>query len=115
MKVLVVDDEVKVRHCLKGFLSDFGWEVVTAANGSEALEKFDESIELVITDRKMPGMLGEEVIRKIKLLCPKMKTVLMTGDQLTKEEEKVIKAAGADKILHKPFRFTELIQMVKYC
>jgi len=114
MKVLVVDDEKVVREFLEGLLKEFDWQVVTAVSGSEALEKFDESIEVVVTDRRMPGMLGEEVIRKIKLLCPHVKTILMTGDRLTKEEKKVIKAAGVDEILYKPFSFVELIQVIKY-
>jgi len=115
MKILVIDDDEMIRDFLEDFFSELGCEVVTAANGFEALEKVDEDIELVITDRKMPWMLGEELIRKIKLLFPKMRTILMTGDRLSEEEEKVIKAAGADEILHKPFRLAELMQVIKYC
>ncbi len=114
MKILVIDDKDYIRVIFSKFLSQFG-EVTTAANGPNGLEVFLHSVggfDIVFTDRSMPGMLGEEVVRKIKQLSPKTFVVLMSGDNQS-EIERVGKAAGADRIFFKPFRLEKMKEAVE--
>jgi len=102
MKILVVDDDEYIRQIIAEILEDQHHQVVTASLGSEGLEilKKEADFDLVITDRNMPGMLGEEVIKVAKLQCPEIKVFLMTG-LMTKKVELAAKAAGADAIFDK--------------
>lgn len=115
MRILVIDDEEGIRASLADILSVLGGIVTTAANGVNGLEVFRHSVgfDLVFTDRTMPGgILGEEVVREIKRLSPETFIVLMSGDE-SKEVERVGKAAGADKILFKPFHLTDVQRVFK--
>jgi len=65
--ILVIDDDPSMRMALSESLESCGYEVVTANNGEDALNKFQEGLyELVITDVKMPKKGGMEVLRRIK-------------------------------------------------
>lgn len=68
MSILLVDDELDARESLKSLLETAGYEVITAVSGDEALKYFNngisESISLMLVDFSMPGMTGEEFIRK---------------------------------------------------
>lgn len=63
--VLAVDDDEDVRLTYELWLDD-AWNVKTAENGSDALTKLDESVDVVILDRMMPGLSGGEVLQKIR-------------------------------------------------
>lgn len=81
-QLLVVDDEVGLLAMVKTTLETFGYRVLTASDGLEALsilEKSAHSIDLVLTDWQMPLMSGTELIRKIKAAHPKMRIVIVTG------------------------------------
>ena len=79
-KILLVDDEEGIRKVLSIFLADMGYRVFTAANGEEALQIFKtESPPIVLTDIKMPGMDGIELLRKIKNLNPDVEVIMITG------------------------------------
>ena len=79
-KILLVDDEEDIRLVLGMSLSDMGYEVLTADNGEEALEIFKEKQPpIVLTDIKMPGMDGIELLRKIKLYNPETEVIMITG------------------------------------
>lgn len=113
MKILVIDDEQVIRAVFSEFLSEFG-EVATAINGVDGLDVFKHgNFDLVFTDRSMPGgMLGEEVVREIKLSSPKTFVVFMSGDDRD-EVARVGVAAGADRIFFKPVRLEELEKAVR--
>ena len=66
-RILVVDDEAINCELLEGLLETFGYETITAENGKVALEKLDESIDLVLLDVMMPVMDGFEVARRIRV------------------------------------------------
>ena len=102
MKILIIDDEEISRCLLERIFREHS--VVTAPNGEEGLKIFfRENFNLAIIDRNMPGMLGEEVIRKIKLSNSQVKTILISNIDEKKEEEvrQVAKAAGADYFVNK--------------
>ncbi len=79
-KLLLVDDEEGIRKVLGISLSDIGYQVLTAANGEEALEIFRrENPPIVLTDIKMPVMDGIELLRKIKDENPDTEVIMITG------------------------------------
>lgn len=114
MRILVIDDDQFMRECVAIFLADLGAEVDTASDGIKGLEAFNANggYDLVFTDRTMPGMYGEEVVREIKRLSPKTFVAMMSGDE-QEEVKRVGFAAGADKVLFKPFKFEELEDAIK--
>ncbi len=79
-KLLLVDDEEGIRNVLRISLSDLGYTVYTAADGKEALKIFSEQQpEIVLTDIKMPGIDGVEVLRRIKHENPDTEVIMITG------------------------------------
>ncbi len=86
VKILVVDDEQDICTLISGFLSGEGYTVITAQNGEEGLRLFkEESPDLVITDIKMPGRNGIDLLRDIKTADSTMDVIVLTGhsDELT--------------------------------
>ena len=110
--VLVVDDEPMVCSSLAVALARAGANVITAADGQEALAKFREHKNAVIfSDVKMPGMDGFALLRSVKRLDPSTPVVLITGfggDELTERAHE----AGAARVLNKPITTAELQQVL---
>ena len=78
--VLLVDDEEDIREVLGITLKDMGYEVKTAENGEKAMELFKSShFPVVLTDIKMPGMDGIELLKKIKTQSPDTEIIMFTG------------------------------------
>lgn len=78
--ILLVDDEEGIRKVLGISLSDIGYQVVTAGTGEEALAIFKDCCPpIVMTDIKMPGMDGIELLRKIKEESPDTEVIMITG------------------------------------
>jgi len=79
-KLLLADDEDSIRKVLTITLSDSGYQVVAAKNGREALELFRvEHPAIVLTDIKMPGMTGVELLSKIKSERPDTEVIMISG------------------------------------
>ncbi|GAB6059180.1 STAS domain-containing protein [Desulfonatronum parangueonense] len=79
-KILVIDDEKPTLSMFRLFLNAYGFTVFTAENGEEGLEVFQkEEPAIVITDIKMPGMDGLEVLKRIKELNPLAEVIIITG------------------------------------
>jgi PAS domain S-box-containing protein len=79
-KILLVDDEPGIRTVLGITLKDAGYEVTGAENAEHALKLFDEiEPSIVLTDIKMPGMDGVELLREIKKRSPETEVVMITG------------------------------------
>jgi two-component system response regulator FlrC len=102
-KILIVDDEQNMRVALFEALSRNGHEVAVAENGGMALEMIArQPPELVITDIKMPGMDGLELLRQIKALRPELPVVIMTGFATVDTAVEAMKQGAFDYLL-KPF------------
>ena len=111
--VLVVDDEENIREILAEMLMTADHEVITAADGAEALHKLQSTpgIDLVFTDLGLPGMSGYEVAQEMKRLRPDLMVGLVTGWGATLDPEKA-RAHGVDLIVSKPFRFDQVLAIV---
>lgn len=112
-RILIIDDEASIRDLCARVLSRAGFTVVTAGNGTEGLKKLQgETFDLVISDIRMPDISGLEVLEHAKQHYPSISVVLITGFG-TPEAMARAKAAGADRILTKPFNPIELLTAVK--
>ena len=102
LNVLVVDDEAMVRDVLKEYLTGDGHEVETAVDGVNAWEIFQKKkFDLVITDRAMPEMNGDELADRIKKHASNMPLIMLTGfGELMKTKEEHPK--GVDLLMSKP-------------
>jgi PAS domain S-box-containing protein len=79
-RILVVDDEADLREILQIYLTELGYDVLTAADGREGLDRFlAERPAIVLSDIKMPVMDGVEMLRQIKLADPETEVVMITG------------------------------------
>ena len=112
--VLVVDDEKLVRDAAKGTLERFGYTVLTATNGSEALDVVRASggIDLVLLDLTMPVMDGEETLRRLRLLRPQLRVVLSSGFNEV-EAVRHFTGKGLAAFIQKPYAARTLAQTVK--
>ena len=120
-KILVVDDEASIRRILETRLSMIGYDVVTAADGEEALETFRTAEpSLVVLDVMMPSKKGEDGFS----LCSRIKETPQTAHMpvflLTaiavdakQSEEDLKERAGADDFVSKPFEPDDLLQRIK--
>ena len=102
-KILVVDDEARMRKLIGDFLTNSGFEIIEAGDGEEALKKFhnDKNISLVILDVMMPKLDGYETLQEIRKES-KVPVVLLTAKG---EENDQLKGfvSGADDYIQKPF------------
>lgn len=105
MKILVVDDSATMRRILVNSLQRIGYnENVEAGDGREALDKFDASIQFVITDWNMPNMSGLDLTRALRS-HPDGKSVpiLMVTTRSVKEDIIAAVQAGVNNYIVKPF------------
>jgi two-component system response regulator PilR (NtrC family) len=107
-KILVVDDEQGIRDFLAIMLKKDGHEAVTAGNGEDALRAVQAEIfDLVITDVKMPGKDGIEVLKTIKDISPETVVIMITAFATAETAVEAMKLGAYDYII-KPFKVDEL-------
>ena len=111
--LLVVDDEEVIREGMRRILSAEGYHVDTSASGRTAIEKIQEQdFDVVITDLKMPGMDGMEVLKTIKILQPEVPVVIITGYSTVDTAVEAMKNGAFDYIA-KPFTSELIIDKVR--
>jgi two-component system, OmpR family, KDP operon response regulator KdpE len=106
--VLIVDDERSIRLSLKTILGNFGFDIVEAARGEEAVALVrSEQFDAVLLDINMPGIGGIEVCRIMRKVSPRLPIVMLT---VQGSEDRKVEAlnAGADDYITKPFQLREL-------
>src|SRR5437867_4218927 len=102
-KVLVVDDERKMRRLLQILLERMGIDSVAAESGEAALGRFEaEKIDLVLTDLKMPGMTGLELLARVRELDADVPVILLTAFGTVQTAVEAMKLGAFDYVL-KPF------------
>lgn len=110
-KILFADDDPEIREVLQLLLAGEGYQVIEAANGSQALELLDDTVDLVILDVMMPGMGGYAVCAEIRKRSAVPVLFLTAKGQ---DADKTMGfSAGGDDYLIKPFSYSELINRVK--
>ena len=113
IRILVVDDEMIVCESCKRILEEEGYEVDTALSGMEAFEKMKESpFDVVITDLKMPGIDGMEVLRTFRREYPDVIVIMITGFSTVETAVEAMKL-GAFDYIPKPFTPDEVSIVVK--
>jgi CheY-like chemotaxis protein len=115
-KVLLADDEAALRFLLTETLSDEGYDIVEAEDGSEAQELLErERFDLAILDYMMPAKTGVEVCEWLRSSSGPnrgLPVILLTAKTLEKDKEKAL-AAGVTAYIMKPFSPLQLIEVVK--
>jgi len=110
-RVLVADDELNMRRVLEAILRREGYEVVTAANGLDAVSEMNRDIHTVITDLKMPGLDGMGLLRKLQQDFPEVPVVMITAHGSVESAVEAVKL-GAFDYLEKPFEQEQIRQIV---
>jgi len=114
-RILVVEDDVSVRHSLVRVLVNAGYEATATASGADGLRLYRENgADLVLTDILMPEMSGTELIRQLKDLAPRLPVIAMSAGERARDFEQLgdAHAVGAIGLLRKPFTRDELLAVV---
>lgn len=110
LRVLVVDDHPVNRTLAEAMLRDLGCDVVTAANGEEAVAKVPASApDLVLMDCHMPGMSGIDAARAIRKAGHRQPIVAVSAD-VSPENRAQVQASGMQRVLGKPYLARDLVQ-----
>ncbi|MEE8494225.1 MAG: sigma-54 dependent transcriptional regulator [Nitrospirales bacterium] len=110
--ILIVDDEPLMRLSMTDALKASGYEVTAAATGNEGLEKFDlDPAEILITDLRLPGMSGLELLRASKQRSPNTEVIVITAHGSVETAVGAMKLGAYDYIT-KPFQMDELLLTV---
>jgi len=117
MKVLVIDDSRAMRAILSKIMSELGFDVVTAADGREGLDRLceDDGVGLVLVDWNLPGMNGYEFVKAVRRdpSWDEVRLIMVTTET---ERENVSRAmdAGADEYVMKPFTEDVLLEKLVF-
>jgi two-component system NtrC family response regulator len=112
-RILVVDDEPAQRELVAGFLRKQGFEVALAGDGRDALGRFTrEPFDLVLTDQRMPGFSGLELIGALRAVTPEAAVIVMTAYGTIETAVAAIKGGAAD-YLTKPLNLDELLHRIR--
>jgi CheY-like chemotaxis protein len=110
--VLVIDDEPEVRAVVEGALRHLGYTVEAATDGTDGLRRYAEMAEpprAVLLDMTMPGLSGDETLRRLRATNPTQRVVIMSGFS---EQEAMQRCAelGVSEFMAKPFEIAALTE-----
>ena len=112
-KILIIDDEKNIREGLQMALEDEGYEVLTAEDGTAGLQKaLSEVVDLVITDLRMPGVGGQDILRRVTSETPGVPVIVLTGHGTVETAVEAMRM-GAYDFLTKPLDLDRLSLLVK--
>jgi two-component system KDP operon response regulator KdpE len=111
--ILVVDDEIPVRSALQSTLSIFGFTIVEAGSGEEAVSLLHtHSFDAVLLDINMPGISGIETCKRMRQLSPHLPILILTVRDGEDDKVEALEA-GADDYVTKPFALRELTARIR--
>jgi PAS domain S-box-containing protein len=113
--ILIVDDEEFIRDFASEVLNKFGYSVLTASSGEQALEVFSKrslDIKLVLLDIGMPGIGGHRCLQEMLLIDPKVKILIASGYSMENEVKKTLEA-GAAGYVGKPYQMSDLLKKAR--
>lgn len=112
-RVLIIDDDSSITDALSIVLPDEGFDPVFADNGRDGLERAKQGdIETVVTDLRMPGIGGMELIQTLRQIKPKLPIIMITAHGTTETAIKAMQK-GAFEYLLKPYEIPELLEVMK--
>ena len=112
--ILIVDDERPIRYTLRRLLETFGYAVQEAESGKEALELSGRvSIDLVVTDLKMPEMDGLTLARHLLEENPDRPVILMAANSVYKQMQEMAAEIGVYGYLAKPFEIKDMMSDIR--
>jgi DNA-binding response OmpR family regulator len=113
MVVLVIEDEIGIADFIRRGLESAGFVVDIAADGPSGLRQAQgEDVELVILDLGLPGLPGEQVLRRLRAMRSALPVTVLTAKDAIRDRVANLEA-GADDYLIKPFSFRELLARVR--
>lgn len=113
--ILVIDDEKNIRSGLRSLLEDEDYEVKEATDGEAGLKVLKtEPIDLVISDLRLPGISGEEVVETVHKLYPAVPVIVLTGHGTVDSAVDCMRK-GAYDFLTKPLNFQRLLLLIQRC
>ncbi len=111
--VLIVDDDIALRTTISRDLGDQGFTVWLANDAGEAIELLAErSVDVLLTDLRMPGADGIDLLERIRALSTRTRAILMSGYASARDYQRAIEC-GAVRVLCKPFTSSELLQAIR--
>jgi two-component system response regulator HydG len=111
--LLVADDDPAVRQSLERALTREGYAVEMAPDGQAALERLKAGgIDLVLSDLRMPGLTGLELLREVKAVAPDVDLIMLTAFGTVEEAVRAMKDGAAD-FLTKPFQRAQLVRVIR--
>ena len=114
-RILIADDEEAARRSLGQILTEDGFEVALAANGEEALRAIaEQSPDILLTDLRMTGMDGHELLTRVRQSCPDLTVVIMTAHGTIRSAVQALRE-GAEDYLTKPIDVEELECLLDRC
>ena len=114
-RILIVEDETKVRQSLQKGLEEEGYEVVTAEDGHRGLElAMRGSFDCLILDLMLPGRDGLEILQALRRSGDRTATIILTARGAVEDRVRGLDS-GADDYLAKPFAFAELLARIRAC
>jgi DNA-binding NtrC family response regulator len=109
-RILIVDDDISIRHMLGRVLADEGYGVVAAASGEAGLKLTEAGgIDLVLLDLKMPGIGGQETFRLMRRARPGLPVIIISAYS----RQQFAELGGACALLQKPLDFPTLLDTIK--
>ena len=112
-RILIADDEAEILDIMSEVLRKRGFEVIAAQSGEEALEMLaKEKIDLLILDKRMPGIGGIGVLKELKAKNMDLPVIILTGSQDTPERTAEFRKLGYNDFLFKPVDLHTLLNMV---
>lgn len=107
-RILVVDDEESIRSTLSEYLAGFGYEVVTAEDGEDALSKFYAGgFDCIVSDMIMPQVTGLDLLNKIRIMDDRVLFIMITGYPSIDSAVSAIKEGAYDYVT-KPFHMEDI-------
>lgn len=113
LKLLVVEDDALVRDVIVRAAGDCGIDVDAVEHGDAAIALLaDKDYDVVVTDLKMPGISGLELMDRLRETHPRTALIVITGFALDEVEERVSRSGGL--LLHKPFNLAALLDALHW-
>jgi CheY-like chemotaxis protein len=111
--ILVVDDDAPILLLMRNLLREFGFDPVAAGSGAQAIEEARKRTpDLILLDRNMPGMTGDEVLRELRANddLSAVPVLMLTGEPMEPDE---IERLGATGAVLKPFDVPSLVETIR--